>query len=171
MTTTQNFKTSRHLSSVILTSVELENYLKYQAAKQFTSSTAPIAHIGNSVICLTQPPSLRPWILDFGASDHISGNLQLLSHTSTSKFLSSVTLTNGSTTTAQAVGRAYPLPSLPLESVLYIPHCPFNLISICKLTRSLNCTITFVYDSVLIQDRSTGKTIGVGRESSTICCM
>ena len=62
-------------------------------------------------------------------------------------------------------GFAHPLPSLPLHSVLYAPECPFNLISINTITRSLNCSITFSDKFVTLQDRSTGKTIGIGRES------
>ncbi|RVW87594.1 Retrovirus-related Pol polyprotein from transposon RE1 [Vitis vinifera] len=63
------------------------------------------------------------------------------------------------------IGLALSLPSLPLTSVLYTPECPFNLISISKLTRTLNCSITFSDKIVTLQDRSTGKTIGIGRES------
>ena len=76
-----------------------------------------------------------------------------------------VTLANGSQTVAKGIGLALPLPSLPLTSVLYTPECPFNLISINKITRTLNCSITFSDKFVTLQDRSTGKTIGIGRES------
>ena len=66
---------------------------------------------------------------------------------------------------AKGIGLAHPLPFLPLHSVLYAPECPFNLISISKITRTLNCSITFSDKSVILQDRSTGKTIGIGCES------
>ena len=66
---------------------------------------------------------------------------------------------------AKGIGLAHPLPSLPLTSVLYTPECPFNLISISKITRTLNCSIIFSDKFVTLQDRSTGKTIGIGRES------
>ena len=69
---------------------------------------------------------------------------------------------------AKGFGFAHPLPSLPLYSVLYAPECPFNLISISKITRTLNCSITFSDKSVILQDRSTGKTIGIGRESQSL---
>ncbi|RVW62587.1 Retrovirus-related Pol polyprotein from transposon RE2 [Vitis vinifera] len=72
---------------------------------------------------------------------------------------------NGSQTMAKGFGFAHPLPSLPLHSVLYAPECPFNLISISKITRTLKCSITFSNKFVTLQDRSTGKTIGIGRES------
>ena len=66
---------------------------------------------------------------------------------------------------AKGIGLAHPLPSLPLTYVLYTPECPFNLISISKITRTLNCSIIFSDKFVTLQDRSTGKTIGIERES------
>ena len=66
---------------------------------------------------------------------------------------------------AKGIGLAHPLPSLPLTSVLYTPECPFNLISINKITRTLNCSIIFYDIFVTLQDGSMGKMIGIGRES------
>ncbi|RVW26549.1 Retrovirus-related Pol polyprotein from transposon RE2 [Vitis vinifera] len=125
----------------------------------------PHLRTGNAFACLTHTSSLGPWILDSGASDHISGNKDLFSFITTTSALSTVTLANGSQTMAKGFGLAHPLPSLPLHSVLYAPECPFNLISISKITRTLNCSITFSDKFVTLQDRSTGKTIGIGRES------
>ncbi|RVW58891.1 Retrovirus-related Pol polyprotein from transposon RE1 [Vitis vinifera] len=109
---------------------------------------------------LPQPPS----------SSDISGFYCLccpawISSITTTSDLPTVTLANGSQTVAKGIGLALPLPSLPLTSVLYTPECPFNLISISKITRTLNCSITFSDKFVTLQDRSTGKTIGIGRES------
>ena len=46
--------------------------------------------------------------------------------------LPTITLANGSQTIAKGIGSAFPLPSLPLTYVLYVPNFPFNLISISK---------------------------------------
>ncbi|RVW88007.1 hypothetical protein CK203_033883 [Vitis vinifera] len=129
------------------------------------ASIASVAQPGNASACLTHTSSLGPWILDSGASDHLSGNKDLFSSITTTSALPTVTLANGSQTVAKGIGLALPLPSLPLTSVLYTPECPFNLISISKITRTLNCSITFSDKFVTLQDRSTGKTIGIGRES------
>ena len=75
-----------------------------------------------------------------------------------------ITLANGSQTMAKGIGSTSPLPSIPLTSVLYVFDSPFNLLSIGKLTGDLNCLITFSDNSVTLQDRSTGMTIGIGRE-------
>ncbi|RVW88304.1 Retrovirus-related Pol polyprotein from transposon RE1 [Vitis vinifera] len=129
------------------------------------ASVASVAQPGNASACLTHTSSLGPWILDSGASDHLSGNKDLFSSITTTSALPNVTLANGSQTVAKGIGLALPLPSLPLTSVLYTPECPFNIISISKITRTLNCSITFSDKFVTLQDRSTGKTIGIGRES------
>ena len=145
------------------TDSEYDAFLRYQAAK--SASVASVAQTGNASACLTHTSFLGPWILDSSASDHISGNKDLFSSLTTTPTLPTVTLANGSQTVAKGIGLAHPLPSLPLTSVLYTPECPFNLISISKITRTLNCSIIFSDKFVTLQDRSTGKTIGIGRES------
>nr|CAN74104.1 hypothetical protein VITISV_008952 [Vitis vinifera] len=148
---------------IFLTDNEYDDYLRYQATK--SASVASVAQTSNASACLTHTSSLGPWILDSGASDHISGNKDLFSSIITTSVLPTVTLANGSQTMAKGFRFAHPLPSLPLHSVLYTPECPFNLISISKITRTLNCSITFSDKFVTLQDRSTGKTIGIGHES------
>ena len=55
---------------------EYEEYLCLtQVAK--SASIASVAQIGNVSVCLTH--SSAPWILDSGATDHISGNKDLFS--------------------------------------------------------------------------------------------
>ncbi|RVW47659.1 Retrovirus-related Pol polyprotein from transposon TNT 1-94 [Vitis vinifera] len=109
---------------------------------------------------LPQPPSSSA-----SQTSQASIASDLFSSITTTSDLPIVTLANGSQTVAKGIGLALPLPSLPLTSVLYTPECPFNLISISKITRTLNCSITFSDKFVTLQDRSTGKTIGIGRES------
>ena len=133
-----NSSTSQGIS---LTDSEYDDYLRYQATK--SASVASVAQTGNASACLTHTSSFGPWILDSGASDHISGNKDLFYSITTTSTLPTVTLANGSQTMAKGFGFAHPLPSLPLHSVLYAPECPFNLISISKITRTLNCSITF----------------------------
>ena len=145
---------------------EYDDYLRYQVTK--SASIASVAQTGNASACFTHTSSLGHWILDSCAScasDHISGNKDIFFSITTTSALPTVTLANGSQTMAKGFGLAHPLPSLPLHSVLYAPKCPFNLIYINKITRTLNHSITFSDKFVTLQDRSTGKTIGIGRES------
>ena len=45
---------------------------------------------------------------------------------------------------AKGISSACPFPSIPLTSILYVSDSPFNLISISKLTRDLNCFFFFM---------------------------
>ena len=147
---------------VILMPGEYEEYLRLiQAAK--SSSITFVAQAGNVSACLTH--SYAPWILDIGASDHISGNKDIFSSLTFPYPLPTITLVNGSQSIAKGIDSVCSLPSLPLTSVLYVLDFPFNLISISKLTRDLHCVLTFSHNFVTLQDRSTGKMIGIGHES------
>nr|KYP49834.1 hypothetical protein KK1_028429 [Cajanus cajan] len=143
---------------------DYKEYLQLKAAQQ-ASSSVTVAHTGNSIVCLSHSTSIGPWVLDSGASDHLTGNVSLFHSLSSPKTPHHITLADGSKVQATGIGQISPTPSLPLKYVLLVPRCPFNLIFISKLTRSLNCAITFTFDSFLIQDWSTGQTIGVGYES------
>ncbi|KAG8639966.1 hypothetical protein MANES_13G009802v8 [Manihot esculenta] len=155
---------SQDLDSITLIGEDYKEYLQFQAAKQHPPSTS-IAHSGNSVACLTKSSPVGPWILDSGASDHISSNHNLFSTLISPSTPSKVTLANGSQTQVKGIGDVQLLPSISLTTVLFTPECPYNLISISKLTKNLNCSVTFTADSVVMQDRSTGRMIGTRYES------
>ena len=158
-------RSSHTPQGVILTPNEYEEYLRLtQAAK--SSFIASVAKAGNVSVCLTH--SSTPWILDTRASNHISGNKDFFSSLTFSSPLLTITLANGFQTIAKGIGSTCPLPSLPLKSVLYVPDFSFNLISISKLTRDLHCVLTFSHNSITLQDRSTGNTIGIGHESQSL---
>jgi len=94
-----------------------------------------------------------PWIIEIGISGHISSNTSLFSFISHPKNLHAFTLANGSKVTSQEVGQISLSPSLNLKHVLFVPNCPFNLISLSQLTKSLNCSIIFYPNSFVIQER------------------
>ena len=80
-------------------------------------------------------------------------------------------MANGSKVSSHGVGTVHVFPSLPIDNVLYVPGSPFNLLSINRLTRSLDCIISFTKDSVCLQDRSSGRMIGTGCESHGFYCL
>ena len=75
---------------------DYDAYLRYQAAT--SASIASVAQTTNVSVCFTQSPSLGPWILDSGTSDHISSNKHFFSSITTTSILPTVTLANGSQT-------------------------------------------------------------------------
>ena len=54
---------------------------------------------------------------------------------------------------------------ISLSSVLYIPSFPFNLLSISKLTKILNCAAIFLSTHCIFQDLKTRMIIGGGHEA------
>ena len=95
----------------------------------------------------------------------MTGNSSLFitfqSHPSTS----TVILADGLTSCVLRSGTIHPTPLITLTYVLSLPQFSFNLISMSKLTRTLNCSISFFPDYCLIQDLLTTRIIGRGRES------
>jgi len=122
-------------------------------------------HTGNSFAGISHSGSLGPSVLDFGATNHISGNKSLFSTLSPSNTLPFITIANGSQTKPQDIGSLSIFPSLSVDNVLYVPGFPFNLLSISRLTRSLDCFMSFTKDCVVVQDRSSGRMIGFRCES------
>ena len=101
----------------------------------------------------------------FSIPMHLFGNKDLFSSLIITSPFPKITLANGTQTMAKGIVSAYPLSSLPLTYVLYFPDFIFNLIRISKLIHDLNCLNTFSHSSVILQDHSMGRTIGIGHES------
>ena len=78
---------------------------------------------------------------------------------------SNVTLADVSASFVIGSGTIIPTPSLFLSSVLSLPQLSFNLISMSKLIRTLNCCISFFPDYCLFHDLTMKKIIGKGHES------
>jgi len=51
-----------------------------------------------------------------------------------------------------------------LRNVLFVPKLSCNLILIAKITRDLNCSVTFFDDHCVLQDRISRTPIGVGEQ-------
>ena len=136
-------------------------FLKWYKDKESSSSTASVAQTGTSLLGLTQS-SPGPWVFDLGATDHINGNKSLFSSLSSLNHLLSVTLADGSRVSSHGVGTVKLFPSLTIDKVLYVPGSPFNLLSISRLTRSLNCVVSFTNNYVCLQNRSSKQVIGKG---------
>ena len=74
-------------------------------------------------------------------------------------------MANGSRVSSHGVDTIHRLPSLSIDNVLYVPRSPFNLLSISRQTRSLECVISFTKDSIFVQDQSLRQMIGTKCES------
>lgn len=54
---------------------------------------------------------------------------------------------------------------LTLQNVLHVPKMSYNLMSVSKITRDLQCNVTFSPDNVLFQNLSSGRTIGTAQHN------
>lgn len=103
------------------------------------------------------------WIVDTGASEHMTGDNHLLENTVTFDYEAPVTIPNGALVPVEGKGN-YKLPNgLNLRKVLYVPNFNCNLLSVRKLTDDLNCVVTFFHGFCVAQDLDTKGLIGVGK--------
>lgn len=106
------------------------------------------------------------WVIDTGATHHITHDIDSLSNVVSCPDMPPVQISNGDTVGVNALGRITLSKRLILEQVLGISNFCFNLLSVSKLTRDLNCSLTFWSGFFVIQDLHSRKLIGVGREQN-----
>ena len=125
-------------------------------------SISTLIESGKTNTCFISSFSI--WVIDFGATDHMTRNFSLFTTFQSHPSTSTVTLADGSTSCVLGSGTIYPTPLITLTSVMSLPQISFNLIYVSKFTRTLNCSISFFHDHFLIQDLSTKRIIGRGHE-------
>ncbi|KAJ8618561.1 hypothetical protein MRB53_014747 [Persea americana] len=101
------------------------------------------------------------WLIDSGASHHMTGNISLLSHVR-DILPSPVGLPDGEKTSAVKEGSCVIQSGLTLHHVLFVPNLAVNLISVSKLICDANCFVTFTDRLCILQDRTTRSPIGLG---------
>ncbi|RVX14302.1 Retrovirus-related Pol polyprotein from transposon TNT 1-94 [Vitis vinifera] len=103
---------------------------------------------------------MRPWIVDTGASDHMTGDAAILQNYKPSNGHSSVHIADGSKSKIAGTGSIKLTKDLYLDSVLHVPNLDCNLLSISKLAHDLQCVTKFYPNLCVFQDLKSGKMIG-----------
>ena len=153
-----------HEKSVTISADEFAKFSQYQESlKSSSTPVTAIAESGKPNTCLVSSSS--KWVIDSGATDHMTGNSSLFSTFQPHTSAPTVTLADGSKSRVLGSGSVNPTPLISLSSVLSLPELSFNLISVSKLTRALNCSAQFFPDYCLFQDLTTKQIIGKGHES------
>ena len=145
---------------------------EYEAIRHFAStdasSSASLASLlapstsGTSALLASSSSS---WIIDSGASSHITETSSLLSSYHPTPSHSLVIIADGRPCQVQDRGTTRVTPSLSHHEILYVPGFPINLLSISAITRAFPCTFTFFPFDCIFQDLYTGQRIGLGREN------
>jgi hypothetical protein len=96
----------------------------------------------------------------------MTGNSKIFSSFRTHTAPFPVTIADGSHYTVEDSGFVEPTSSITLSSVLSLLVLAFNLMSVSRFTKSLNCCILFFPDHCLFQDLMTKQTIDKGYVSN-----
>ncbi|KAM1501485.1 hypothetical protein ACFXTO_026964 [Malus domestica] len=102
------------------------------------------------------------WVVDSGATDHMTNQMSKLHKFEKLHNPSHVSVANGEGARIVGKGKIH-LISDQIESMaLYVPSFPFQLLSVGRITNSLNCLAIFSPKTVIFQDCITKRTIGEG---------
>jgi len=106
------------------------------------------------------------WIVDSGATCHMTSKLEMLYSVSNSNknVGRKVYLPNGQTTSVTHSGNCKISADDVLENVLVVPNFKYNLLSVSKLTRQLNCSVHFFPECCIFQDLFNGEVKEIGKE-------
>ncbi|KAL0286145.1 UNVERIFIED_CONTAM: Retrovirus-related Pol polyprotein from transposon RE1 [Sesamum angustifolium] len=143
--------------SVILSCEEYEQLLHCPVANSATptTSSSPGAFVASHG---------KSWMLDSGATTHLTGNRSNFSNVSISHIFPPVRLVDGSYSPISGSGTIHPTNHLTLTNVLFAPEFPVNLLSNSQLTQKHNCSVTFFPSYCVFQDLQTQRTNGGGHE-------
>src|SRR3990170_7522278 len=137
--------------------------LKRMLASSGSSSTGSVA----AVTATTTPPPSEPtqsgtssWVLDSGASFHMSSDSSALSSLRPLDFPLNVLTADGTPLPVASRG-ILSTPSFYVPSVSHVPRLTMNLFSAAQLTDS-GCCVILDTDSCSIQDRHTKVLVGAG---------
>ena len=115
-------------------------FVPYQKSLKSTSTPiSTLAESGKTNTCFLSSSST--WVIDSGATDHMTSNSSLFTTFQSQPTTSIVTLANGSTSCVLRSRTIHLTPLLTLTSVMSLPQFSFNLIYVSKLTRTLKCSI------------------------------
>ncbi|TXG59600.1 hypothetical protein EZV62_014173 [Acer yangbiense] len=103
------------------------------------------------------------WILDYGANDHMTGELSLFSSPLVPTN-ASVRVADGSITAISSKGDVRLSSDITPSSVLHVPKIAFNLLSVSCIAKSFDCAVIFLPDHCFLQDRTSKRIFGRGYE-------
>lgn len=116
-----------------------------------------MAHGGNlSHALLSQQDLSNSWIVDSGASDHMT-DMKFFQSFRTCTDSHTVRIANGSCSKVARYGSITSTPNIYLSSVLFVPDLNCNLVSVSKLVQDLRCTAKFLNFSCVFQDSASGR--------------
>ncbi|KAL5769631.1 hypothetical protein ACOSP7_013785 [Xanthoceras sorbifolium] len=125
-------------------------------------TSALIAATDNGkVLNISAPIMNSTWIIDSGATDHMTFDSKQVSSFKFS-LQKVVSTANGNTTPVIGEGPLTLTEDLYLDYVLVVPSLDYNLLSVSQITTSLSCVVIFWPDFCVFKDIETRQTISYG---------
>src|ERR1044072_1910570 len=127
--------------------------------------TATIAQKGNFSTALNASiEKSKSWIVDSGASDHMTGDISVFKKYTPCHNHSTVRIADGTLSKVIGKGSVCISEHITLDNVLYVPKLDCNLLSVSKLTNDLDCVTKFLPKLCEFQILGSGKMIGNAKE-------
>ncbi|KAA0055541.1 Cysteine-rich RLK (RECEPTOR-like protein kinase) 8 [Cucumis melo var. makuwa] len=139
---------------------------KLQVGPQEVTNAPPMSNRTQGYQCMSQSLGLisvdgtNPWILDLGATDHLTGFSEYFVSYTPCAGNEKIRIANGSLAPIAGKGQIVLFDGFSLQNVLHVPKLSYHLLSISKITPELHCKATFLPESVCFQDLNSGRTIG-----------
>ena len=126
-----------------------------------SSALAAAADNGGKVLNISTPVSNSAWIIDSGATDHMTFDSRQVSplKSSSQHFVSTA---NGTSILIIGEGSLSLTNTLNLDSILVFPSLNYNLLSVSQITTALFCVVIFWPEFCVFKDIRTRQTIGCG---------
>ncbi|KAL2945484.1 Retrovirus-related Pol polyprotein from transposon TNT 1-94 [Bienertia sinuspersici] len=121
--------------------------------------------------CNMAHSQVKEWIIDSGATHHMTGCLKHLENVKKATNQANIHLPNGDKTAVTYSGSITLENGVVLKNVMYAPGFTHNLISACKLTQEQDCKVVFHPKFCIIQKNSNDEVIGVGKSIKGIYYM
>ncbi|KAG8497017.1 hypothetical protein CXB51_008247 [Gossypium anomalum] len=145
---------------VRLTKTQLETLHKILG----TSTThGSLATQGTALNIAFESNNQSSWILDSGASDHMTGNSTLFHTYTPCHDKSRIRIADGSYSPVAGVGEVQITENFFLDKVLHVPNLSCNLLSISKLTKDEKLLAEFSAIGCVIQEQKSGRMIGTAK--------
>ncbi|KAL8151187.1 hypothetical protein V2J09_020995 [Rumex salicifolius] len=150
----------------ILTSQQYDILINLLNKSLGNDSTTHAAFSAGNNFCLFSPNNDSSWILNSGATDHITSNLKLFDSYSPMPKPTFITLPIGKHAPISHTGSVHLSSTLSLYNVLHVLDFHFNLLSISKLTKYLSSNIIFTPSICLLQAPLMSKPLVIGHEAN-----
>ena len=147
-------------SIVLLLHMKLKSNSNLSGAPK--ASLAQTSSKPNALSCHF-PSYSTPWIIDSGASDHMTSFSNLFHNYNPCSSNEQIRIADGSYSTIVGKGLVNLSKTISLKSVLHVPKLACNLLSVSKLSKDSNCHVTFFESHYIFQKQSSRKMIGSAR--------